>query len=183
MWGAGVAPEIGFRPESLTFTVLSGEGNPATQTFQVFTLRNRSVLRFTISTDSLWLRVVPVEGISVTTNDREQITVSVLTSDLDPGTFEGLITVSARRARNDPQTVPVTLVILSAPQPGVISEASAVIDNSEATEIVTPDNRVQVIIPQGALPEEAGDDVEVEVKNVDVASVPMRPAILCSFAP
>ncbi len=173
--GARITPKIGFRPESFTFTAVLGEGDPEPQFFEVFTTRNRSVLRFRIETDVPWLGAAPVEGISDATNDRERITIPVKMSGLDVGTHTGNIMISARRAMNDPQTVPVTLVILSAPEPGVISESRAAVDNSEAVEIVTPGNQVQVTIPRGALADEEDGDVEVEVKNVDTASVPDAP--------
>ena len=77
--GTRSSPEIGFRPETLAFTAVLGEGNPEPQTLQVFTTRNRSALRFTIETDVPWLDAGPIEGISDATNDRERITVSVMT--------------------------------------------------------------------------------------------------------
>ncbi|MCH8062457.1 MAG: hypothetical protein IH861_08140 [Chloroflexi bacterium] len=173
--GVRISPNIGFRPQSFTFTAVLGEGNPEPQIFEVFTTRNRSVLRFTIKTDVSWLGASPIEGISDAKNDREHITIPVDMSGLDVGTHTGRILISARRARNDPQFVPVILVILSPPVQGVISESRVAIDNNETVEIVTPNGQVQVRIPRGALPDEVFGDVEVELRNIDVASVPDAP--------
>ena len=131
-------------------------------------------LRFTTSTDVPWLRASPTEGISDATNDRERIIVSTEIDGLQPGIYIGNIIVSARRATNDPQSAPVTLVISAAPEPGVISRVRFLVINSEALEIFTPDNQVQVTIPQGTLPNEEAD-FELEVKNIDVGFVPNPP--------
>ena len=172
---ARISPEIEFRPESLTFTSVVGEGDPQPQIIGVSTARNRSVLRFTITADAPWLRANPIKGRSDATNDREPVTVSVLTSGLEPGTYEGFITISARSARNDPQAVPVTLIIEEASEPGMISRTRSSVRNGEESEIFTPDNQVQVIIPQGAVPDDGDGVVEVEIKSIDVSSVPDAP--------
>ncbi|MCH8063832.1 MAG: cadherin-like domain-containing protein, partial [Chloroflexi bacterium] len=173
--GASIRPVIAFVPESLTFGAAEDGENPEPQVLRVSTSKNRSTLRFTISTDVAWLRATPIEGVSDATNDRERITVSVDISGLDVGSHTGEITISARRASNDPRAVPVTLVISTASGTGVISEIRFAIDSSEATVIVTPDEQVQMTIPRGALPEDEAGDVEVEIKNVDIASLPDAP--------
>ncbi|MCH7653093.1 MAG: hypothetical protein IIB14_05385 [Chloroflexi bacterium] len=49
------------------------------------------------------------------------------------------------------------------------------INSSETSEIVTPDARVQVTVPQGALPANVGGAVEIEVKNIEVSITPDAP--------
>ncbi|MCH7536217.1 MAG: hypothetical protein IID57_00005, partial [Proteobacteria bacterium] len=155
------SPEIGFRPESLTFTAVAGEGDPEAQMFEVFTTRNNSILRFEVDTNVPWLLIDPDDGVSDSDDDRERITVSVQTSALEAGTYDGLITISDDDASNDPRTVSVTLVLSSAP-----------VTISQPFVVTTPDSQIQVTVPEGALPDDVGGVVEVEITSVDVNAVP-----------
>ena len=176
--GGGAArgrPVIFFTPEFVIFSAVEGADNPEPQVISVSTSKSRSVLRFTTESTVDWLDVDPSEGLSDATNDRERITLSVDISDMDAGTYEGTVIISARRASNDPQSVPVTLIISRAPEPGVISRVKVSVESNEGMEITTDDGRVHVNIPQGAIADDGNDDdrvVEVEVKIIELDSVP-----------
>lgn len=173
--GARIAPEIGYRPQSLTFRAVAGEGDPGPQAIKVFTTKDSSVLRFTIETDVDWLTASPNDGISGATNDRQQISVSVLTSTLKPGNYHGAVTVAARKASNDAQTVPVTLVITDDREPLVISEETAQINISDEPAVLKSDTGIKVTIPQGAIPASDDRDLQIEIKDVDVKTAPVAP--------
>ena len=168
-------PVIFFTPEFVLFSAVEGGDNPEPQILSVSTSKSRSVLRFTTESNVDWLEVDPSEGLSDATNDRERITLSVDISDLAAGTYEGAVIISARRASNDPQSVPVSLIISPAPEPGVISLVRAALESNEGVEIITDDGLIQVNIPEGAITDDGEDDdrvVEVEVKSIEIDSVP-----------
>ena len=60
--------------------------------------------------------------------------------------------------------------------PVAVSETTAPVSAAEETRIETPDGQVEVVIPANSLPPEvAGMTVEVELKNVDLVTVPVSP--------
>ena len=110
--GLSIAPEIGFRPQGgFQFGGVVGGENPEPQTLVIWTARDRSVLRFNLSSDVPWIGLEQLEGISDSPGDKERIDISVDISGLDVGTHVGTITIAGRKARNDPQHFNVTLVI------------------------------------------------------------------------
>ena len=62
-----------------------------------------------VSSDVDWLKFDPIEERSSDDNDKEEVEISIDVDDLEEGTFEATLTISARKARNDPQTALVTL--------------------------------------------------------------------------
>ena len=112
-------PEISISVPAFTFTAPEGM-NPPPQRFDV---RNSGdgTLNFEIATDQPWLSVSPDQGSSM--GGSIPIEISIHSSDLEPGTFEGSVTVSeagtatqaagkpARILQASPVIIPVTLVV------------------------------------------------------------------------
>jgi uncharacterized protein (DUF362 family) len=76
-----------------------------------FTVTNTGVdtLQYSISVNEPWLSVDPVEGAS--TGEADTITVNYDMMSLFPGTYSATITVSDPAAYNNPQIIPVSLVV------------------------------------------------------------------------
>ena len=112
-------PEISISVPAFTFTA-PARMNPPPQSFD---LRNSGdgTLHFEITTDQPWLSVSPDQGSSM--GGSIPIEINIHSSDLEPGTFEGSVTVSeagtatqdagkpARILQASPVIIPVTLVV------------------------------------------------------------------------
>jgi hypothetical protein len=99
-------PQIGLTPVNLAFDAKAGDVNPDAQTLSI---TNPSVgrLNWTITDDADWLTYTPASG--DTTDETDEITVSVDIAGLDPGTYSAVITISSDNASNTPQTATVAL--------------------------------------------------------------------------
>ena len=97
-------PHFGF-PASLLTKTVKGE-NPPPQDLEI---RNSGggTLDYQITTDQSWLSVSPDQGSSMGETDTVEIAVDP--ANLEPGAFEGAITITAPTVW--PITVPVTLVV------------------------------------------------------------------------
>jgi lysophospholipase L1-like esterase len=102
---------------SLSFAATNGGPNPASQTFAI-TNSGSAALNYTLSTNAGWVSVSPVTG-SLAAGAGQQITVSVTTTGLQPGTSNATITVNDPAATNSPQAVSVSLVLDAAPAPAI----------------------------------------------------------------
>jgi hypothetical protein len=71
-------------------------------------------LSYSISVDQSWLSCSPASGTS--TGEQDAITVSYSTASLSLGTYSATITISDPAAGNSPQTIPVSLTVVSIPQ-------------------------------------------------------------------
>lgn len=98
-------PLIGFGPGSLDFNAIQNGTLPPTQ---ILTVRNDGVgvMNWTISDDAAWLDLSPTSGI-----DNADVTVSVTSTNLTPGTHTATITISSPEATNSPQTVPASITV------------------------------------------------------------------------
>jgi hypothetical protein len=105
--------EIWFSPQGMNFTVKTGK-NPAAQTLRIKN-SGSGALAYDIATNAAWLVVSPDSGTS--SGEEKSHTVSVASSSLAEGTYEGTITINAPDASNSPQTVTVSLDVSSTPQP------------------------------------------------------------------
>lgn len=101
--------EIALAPTSLTPSCPQGE-NAASQSFQVWN-SGSGTLNYTISDDVTWLACNPASGVS--TGQQDSITVNYSTSSLGIGTHTATITVSSADAHNTPQTINVTLTVVT----------------------------------------------------------------------
>ena len=84
-----------------------------------FTVENSGglVLDYSATEAEIWMSLDPVGGLIAPADDPEPVDVSFDTQALDPGFYEGTITVSATGVINSPQEVAVELTVL--PEPGV----------------------------------------------------------------
>jgi murein DD-endopeptidase MepM/ murein hydrolase activator NlpD len=110
------APAIGVSAASLSFTAQVG-ANPPEQALTV-TNTGSGTLQWTASEPMAWLVGSPGTG-SLSAGQSAAIALSVSTSGLTVGTYEGTITISAPGAANSPQSVPVSLVVTAAPVPAL----------------------------------------------------------------
>ena len=105
-------PLISLDPSSLNFIATQGAANPTTQTIAIWETGG-ATLSWSVTGDSAGLSVNPTNGSSV--KARSEVVVSVDTNSLVAGNYSGSITFSAAGAGNDPQTIPVMLIVLSPP--------------------------------------------------------------------
>jgi hypothetical protein len=100
-------PSISVTPGSMSFTANIGQAAPPSQTLAVMNPGSGS-FSYTTSTDAAWLSASPTSG---STNG--SVTVAVNTASLATGTYSGHVIVTASGISNSPQSVPVTLTVLS----------------------------------------------------------------------
>lgn len=101
-------PVIGFDPSSLSFAAEEGESTPASQTLEI---RNAGIgaMPWAVSSDAAWLSLSPPIGTS--SSEIDKVTVTVDISGMSTGDYSATITITAEKAPNTPQTVPVDLII------------------------------------------------------------------------
>lgn len=101
-------PVIGFDSSSLSFAAEEGESTPASQTLEI---RNAGIgaMRWAVSSDAAWLSLSPPIGTS--SSEIDKVTVTVDISGMSTGDYSATITITAEKAPNTPQTVPVDLSI------------------------------------------------------------------------
>lgn len=99
-------PAISILTGNHTFNAQSGGSNPPLQTLS---LRNSGggTLSWNASDNSSWISLSPTSGSS--TGETDNVQVSINTSGLATGTYNGTISISASGASNTPQTRTVTL--------------------------------------------------------------------------
>ena len=100
-------------PTSLTNSCLVGN-NASAQSFQVGN-SGTGTLNYTISTDQTWVSCTPASGTLSGASSANTITVNYATSSLAPGNYSANITITAHGSQNSPQTIPVSLTVLSPP--------------------------------------------------------------------
>jgi hypothetical protein len=103
-------PEISASPTPLTFTTNEGE-NPADKTLEVCN-SGTGTLNWSLTDNAAWLSETPTSG-SLDADDCEDVTVSVAASGLAAGDYSATITIIDPLANNTPQTVSVSLSIVS----------------------------------------------------------------------
>lgn len=113
-------PEIWVSPQGMTFTTKIGQ-NPPAQTLRVKNV-GQGTLTYDLAWDVSWLTVAPTGGTSE--GGEKTHTVSVDSSALAEGNYDGTITVSAPDASNNPQLVPVSLRVGTAPPPSTDNRIS-----------------------------------------------------------
>jgi hypothetical protein len=104
-------PTIGYTPTSLSFTAYPSV-NPTAQTIGILN-SGTGTLNWTVTDNAAWLTLSPTSGSS--TGETDTVTASVSVTGLTAGNYNATITIAATGAANTPQTVPVSLLILSPP--------------------------------------------------------------------
>ncbi|MBI1747734.1 MAG: hypothetical protein HYR55_14270 [Acidobacteria bacterium] len=105
IWGAMRTPRIQLDPASLRFSGMAPCQNPPSQTLAI---RNSGggTLSWTATSNQPWLSVTPGTGTAPS-----QVTVSVNSSNLAPGTYIGRVSISMAGSSNTPQFAAVTVVV------------------------------------------------------------------------
>lgn len=93
-------------PTILVFEATQGDPPPEEQTFTV-TNTGGGILDWYVDEQISWLDIAPFSG----TSNYSEITVTINTTSLAPGTYNEIMTVTDTNADNSPQTVDVTYVI------------------------------------------------------------------------
>ena len=101
-------PVTGFDPSSLSFAAKKGGQSPPSQMLEI---RNAGIgaMSWSVSSDAEWLSLSPTVGTS--SGEIDKVTVSVDISGMNAGDYSATITITAEKAPNTPQTVPVALKI------------------------------------------------------------------------
>jgi len=101
-------PVIGFDPPSLSFAAKENEPKPKSQ---ILSITNAGVgnMPWAVSSDAQWLSLSPTIGSSY--GEVDKVTVTVDISGMSAGDYSATITITAEKAPNTPQTVPVDLSI------------------------------------------------------------------------
>jgi len=103
-------PVIGFDPSGLSFAAKEGVQNPPSQTLSITNAGIGAMpWSVTASSDTAWLSLSPDGGTS--SGEIDKVTVSVDISEMSSGDYSATITITAEKAPNTPQTVPVDLSI------------------------------------------------------------------------
>jgi hypothetical protein len=103
------APSIGVSRSTVEVTCLAGH-NADDETLEVWNAGG-GTLNYTIVEGVSWLSVTPSSG--STTGDQNSHTIAFSTSRLIPGTYEETFSVAAAGVGNSPQTITVTLEVVS----------------------------------------------------------------------
>ena len=107
-----VPPAIGASPTSLSFAATQGGANPATQTLSISN-QGGGTLTWSTTENAAWLAVSPSSG-----TGNGPVTLTVTTGSLTAGTYRSTVTINASGAFS--VTVPVTLIVATAPVPPAI---------------------------------------------------------------
>jgi hypothetical protein len=100
-------PAIVLSPTSMSFVAVTGQPAPAAQALSIVN-GGLGSFSWSASSDSSWLTVSAASGTTPST-----VNIAVNQTGLAPGTYNGNITISAAGIPNSPQTVPVTLSVLT----------------------------------------------------------------------
>ncbi len=108
---ADLIPRIEVLPSELSFTAALGGPNPDPQ---ILAVRNSGLetLNWEINEDCDWLGVTPTSGESL--GEIDSVTVAVDINSLSNGQYDCVLTVSDANAENNPQLIPVTLILYTA---------------------------------------------------------------------
>ena len=101
------SPVLAVAPGNLSFVSVIGQPVNS-QTLTVSNGGGYGSFNWGASTDSSWLQVSPASGLTP-----QNLSVSVVPTGLSTGTYSGNVIVTASGIANSPQSVPVTLQVLS----------------------------------------------------------------------
>jgi glucose/arabinose dehydrogenase/PKD repeat protein len=109
--GPPPAPVLSVTPTSLAFSGVAGAAAPAPKNVTVSNSGGGS-LDFTASDDASWMSVSPTSGPAA-----QDVTVTLNTTGLAAGTYNGTVTIAASGATGSPKLIPVTLTLTAPPPP------------------------------------------------------------------
>jgi hypothetical protein len=116
---------------SLSFSATYGGANPSAQNVQL-TNGGQGSLVWTASSSAPWLTASPIFGTTAGT-----VQVSAASSALNPGTYNGTVTLVALGSVNSTTIIPVTLTVTAQP-PVLVVAPSALIFGALAGQPVSP---------------------------------------------
>lgn len=125
-----VKPALSVTPGELDFVYKIGDTQPAPQTVTIELANDNGTTTWTASADAGWISIVPAEGQGTTSFAN----VSVDSTGLEKGDYNGTITVNAPDADGSPATISVALSVLYGGAIEVtcnIEEASFTIEGAE----------------------------------------------------
>jgi uncharacterized protein (TIGR03437 family) len=129
-------------PSSLKFSYITGGQAPPSQSLSVTTTGDAVIFEATVSQSGAatpaWLQVTPTGAATPAT-----LTVSVNPKNLNPGTYNGVITLGVQGVANSAQTVPVTFTVQSAAAVPTIS-ANGVVNAASGSGAIAPGAWVSV---------------------------------------
>ncbi len=109
-------PFINASPAALSFTVTPGATLPAAQTVQLSTTAGTLPVGFTaspsVASTANWLSVSPTSGSTPATLS---VSLNAVASTMLPGTYDGVITISASIVANPTLSIPVRLTVSNVP--------------------------------------------------------------------
>ena len=147
-------PSLAIGPLSLANSCRVGE-NAVSRTFKVWNVGGGS-LSYTVTPDVTWLSVSPGSGFS--DGQVDYLTANFLTSSLSPGTYTANLTITASGSANSPQTIPVTLQVVSGTSQGIPkwtfqTQGSLVSSPALAPDgtlyVGSNDNHLYAVLPDG----------------------------------
>lgn len=154
--GNGFEAAIGLTPSNFAFSVTQGDTSAA-HTIDVSNIGN-GLLDWSATASVSWLTLSPSSGKSSAPGPTP-LTAMVNLSGLAAGTYAGTITVIGDDAVNSPQTIPVTLIISSAPSPPSTiptTSTSAITSPTAPPSSTPPTATVSVGIAWDAIPLSVG---------------------------
>jgi hypothetical protein len=101
-------PQIVVSPTSFTVSAVQGGANPADRILHITNPQVGSVLNWTVTNTAGWLSLSPTSG-----SPPDSVTLSFDITGLSYGLYYDTVVVSDPAATNSPQSVPVTLQIVS----------------------------------------------------------------------
>jgi hypothetical protein len=103
-----LTPVIGISDTNFAFSAILGGPNPGTQVLSIYNI-GAGTLNWEIAEECNWLTTEPNNGSS--TGEPNDVILSVNTAGLGYGTYDCNLTISDPCAANNPQLVPVELII------------------------------------------------------------------------
>lgn len=120
-------PVLAVTPTTLSFNAVAGGEDPEPRSIEIANT-GQGDLHFTVSDDAGWLTVAPSGGSAPAT-----LAVAVDLDGLAPGTHEAAVTIRADGISGSPATIPVRLIVSTAPAPGTDTLGGATIIGTSAS--------------------------------------------------
>ncbi len=133
-------PSLALTPLSLANSCQVGQ-NAVNRTLIVWNTGGGS-LNYTVASDAPWLSVTPGSGSS--SGEQDYLTVNFLSSGLAAGSYAANLTVSAPGAANSPQTVPVSLEVVSGTSQGIPKWTFRALGSLRSSPALGPDGTLYV---------------------------------------
>ena len=108
--GCGDPPVLYYSPSSFNFDFNVEGATPSDKTLLISNLGG-GIMDWSVSSDVEWLSLNPITDNS--TEEAAEVTVAVDVSGINPGNYEGTITISTSGESDSVQTIPVILNIVS----------------------------------------------------------------------